>query len=274
MSKASKSLRKRSKTIGFVPTMGCLHKGHLSLVRKARSQNKAVVVSIFVNPAQFGPKEDYKKYPRDTKRDIRLAKEAGCDILFCPSVKVMYPQKPLTSVYVKELSSIMCGISRPTHFEGVAIVCAKLFNIVMPDNVYMGQKDYQQAVIVKRMKQDLNMGFKLGIMPIIREKNGLAMSSRNEYLTTQQKKDASVLYESLKNAKDMIKRGERNPSKICYSIRRMILQKPGARVDYIVVKDPKTLNDKKKIEENILIAIAAWIGHTRLIDNMVVSLKS
>lgn len=272
MSRISNRLRKKGKTIGFVPTMGYVHEGHLSLIRRACRENDVVVVSIFVNPTQFGPKEDYKQYPRDLKRDFSLAKATGCDIIFHPDVRDMYPGGYVTNVFVRDLTSVMCGISRPTHFEGVTTVCTKLFNIVRPDIAYFGQKDYQQAIIIKKMVEDFNMGFKIKILPIFREESGLAMSSRNEYLAPEQRKDAAALYESLREAKRQIKSGEKNPAKIKAIMRGMILKKDGIRIDYITIADPQTLKEKKNIDSRVVIALAAWVGKTRLIDNVLINI--
>lgn len=271
MSEVSAKLKRKGKTIGFVPTMGYLHEGHLSLIRKARRENDVVVVSIFVNPIQFGPKEDYKRYPRDLKRDLKLADAERTDIIFYPDVRQMYPHGYASSVNVRDLTSVMCGLSRPSHFEGVTTVCMKLFNIVRPDIAYFGQKDYQQAIVIKRMVEDLNMGFKIKILPIIREKSGLAVSSRNEYLTPEQRKDATVLYKSLKEAKGLIRSGEKNAAKIKIIMRRMISKKDVIGIDYITIADPKTLKEHKKITSRVLVALAVRAGKTRLIDNVLVN---
>lgn len=270
MSDVSARLRKGGQSIGFVPTMGYLHQGHLSLIRRAGRENDVVVVSIFVNPIQFGPGEDYKRYPRNLKRDLKLAEAGGCDIIFYPEARQMYPRQFATNVIVKNLTSVMCGLSRPGHFEGVTTVCTKLFNIVRPHTAYFGQKDYQQAVVIKRMAEDLNMGFKIKVSPIIRERNGLAMSSRNEYLNPGQRKDAAVLYQSLKEAEGLIRSGEENPAKIKAIMRRMILKKDDIRIDYITMADPRTLKERKRITSRVLVALAARVGKTRLVDNVLI----
>jgi len=267
----SRGLRKKGKSVGFVPTMGCLHEGHLSLIKKARSENDIVVVSIFINPTQFGPKEDFKKYPRNIKRDSRLAKSAGCDIIFYPDTKFMYPKGCSTFVEVEGLAEFMCGASRPTHFRGVTTVCSKLFNIVEPDIAYFGQKDYQQAIMIKKMVSDLNMDPKIKLLPIIREKSGLAMSSRNNYLTELQKKDAAVLYQALKKAKAMIRSGQKHTYRIKAVMESMILKKENFKVDYITIADPDTLKEKNKIDSKVLVALAVRLNRTRLIDNMLIS---
>jgi len=265
-------MKEKGKRIGFVPTMGYLHEGHLSLIKRARKENEIVVVSIFVNPTQFGPREDFKKYPRNLKQDIRLSKEAGSDIIFYPSVGSMYPKGCSTYAETEGLSSFMCGLSRPAHFKGVTTICTKLFNIVRPDIAYFGQKDYQQALIIKRLASDLNMDLKIKILPIIREASGLAMSSRNNYLTLSQRNKAAILYQSLKMAKALIMSGEKSASKVKSAIRRMILKEKGFRIDYITVADPHTLKETKHISSKVLIALAAWLGKTRLIDNIIISL--
>ncbi len=266
----SSKAKKDGMTIGFVPTMGALHEGHLSLMRMARKDNDLVVLSIFVNPIQFGPHEDYKKYPRDFKKDERLAKSAGADVLFYPAVKEVYPDGHSTYVEVETLSNVLCGASRPGHFKGVTTVVAKLFNIVQPDTAYFGQKDAQQTIIIQKMVHDLNMGLKIKVMPIVREKDGLAMSSRNVYLSKEERRDAVILFSSLQEARDMIKSGEIISSRVISRIRDMIGEKKTTRIDYVAVVDPLNLKDVKRISGTVLIALAVWAGKTRLIDNMVV----
>ncbi|MFC1807410.1 pantoate--beta-alanine ligase [Candidatus Omnitrophota bacterium] len=274
ISKISSFIRAQKRaglSVGFVPTMGYLHEGHLSLIRKAREDNDVVVVSIFVNPAQFGPGEDYKKYPRKLNRDTKLAKSAGCGIIFCPSTKVMYPEGYQTHVEVSDLTSGLCGISRPEHFKGVATVCTKLFNIVRPDIAYFGQKDYQQALIIRRMVDDLNMGLKIRVLPIVREDSGLAMSSRNKYLSNKERQDAAIIHRSLKEAKALIQSGERISSKIKSAIARNINSKDGFLTEYVALVDPDTLEERKRISSKVLIAVAVKVGRTRLIDNIIVN---
>lgn len=260
---------KRNKLIGFVPTMGCLHEGHLSLIRKARLDTDCVVVSIFVNPIQFGPKEDFKKYPRDVDKDLKLCKANGVEIVFAPEAESMFPEDFLTYVNVEGLSDVLCGTSRPGHFKGVATVVAKLFNIVKPDIAYFGQKDAQQAVVVERMAKDLNMPLKIKVMPTVREKDGLAMSSRNVYLKPEERKKALFLYKSLKLAEELLKKGERNPEAIITKMRSLILRHRGVNIDYISIVDIKTLKTIDRISGKALVAVAAWVGKTRLIDNIV-----
>lgn len=265
-----KSRLKKNKTVGFVPTMGALHGGHLSLIRRARRDNDIVVVSIFVNPAQFGPKEDFRRYPRPFKRDAFLCRKEGVDFIFYPTASRMYPDGFRTQVNVKELSDCLCGESRPGHFKGVATVVAKLFNIVSPDIAYFGQKDAQQAVIIKRMLSDLNMPIKIKVLPIVREKDGLALSSRNAYLNGKERKDARVLFNSLNLARDLVKRGVRDAAKIIGPMKRLINEKESAKVDYISVVDTHNLKPLKRISAQALVILAVWIGKTRLIDNIIV----
>ncbi len=262
-------LKQESKKIGFVPTMGYLHEGHLSLIRKARKENDIVVISIFVNPTQFGPREDYKRYPRDLKRDLKLAREEGVDIVFYPSVEEMYPPKYRTYVEVEELSNVLCGKSRPGHFRGVTTVCTKLFNIVMPDVAYFGHKDAQQAIIIKQMVRDLNFPLKIKVLPIVREKDGLAMSSRNVYLSPQERKEATVLYQSLKLAKQMLKEGIKDANKIKRKLKTVISRKKKAKIDYIEIVDLEDLRPVNKIDKPVLLALAVWFGKARLIDNTI-----
>ncbi|MFB0519457.1 MAG: pantoate--beta-alanine ligase [Acidobacteriota bacterium] len=261
------------KTIGLVPTMGYWHEGHLSLIRAARKRCQVVVVSVFVNPMQFGPQEDYRQYPRDLSRDIRLAKAEGVDYLFYPSVEEMYPQGFKTEAEVRELSDTLCGKSRPGHFKGVATVVLKLFNIVRPDAAFFGQKDAQQALIIKRMIDDLNLDVELVILPIVREEDGLAMSSRNLYLNSQERRAAAILYKSLQKARELVLGGERRASVIISHIQQIIEQEPLARVDYISLTDAENLREVDIIEDKVLIALAVFIGKTRLIDNLLLDVS-
>lgn len=270
MSTLVKIFKKEGKSIGLVPTMGYLHEGHLSLVRAAKKHTDVVVMSIFVNPLQFGPKEDFEKYPRDLKRDEELATLAGADIIFSPSVNDIYPAGYSTYVNVEGLADTLCGASRSGHFKGVATVVTKLFEIVRPDIAYFGQKDAQQAMIIKKMAADLNMGIEIKTMPIVREPDGLAMSSRNVYLSEAERQDALVLRESLKKAEDMIKAGERESKKIIKAMQELIKPVPTAKIDYISIVDASTLKEMKTINGEALIAVAVFIGKTRLIDNIIV----
>ncbi|MCX5697286.1 MAG: pantoate--beta-alanine ligase [Candidatus Omnitrophica bacterium] len=261
---------RKGRTIGFVPTMGALHYGHLSLIKACRRENKIVVVSIFVNPTQFGPGEDLKKYPRTLKQDAALCKKEGVDIIFYPDAKEMFPSGYETFVTVEGLSRELCGLFRPGHFRGVATVVAKLFNIVQPDIAYFGQKDAQQAAIVRRMVRDLNMPVKIKVMPTVREIDGLAMSSRNAYLNPLERKDALVLSRSLALAKRLVHDGVKDIAEITGKIREMILRVPKVKIDYIAVVDQEHLMPLKKISGKSLIALAVWIGKTRLIDNIII----
>ena len=264
----SKRLKQQGKSIGLVPTMGYLHEGHLSLIRRSVKENDVTVASIFVNPAQFGPKEDFSRYPRDFRRDEGMLKAAGTDVIFYPNVNQMYPQPYYTYVDVEFLTGGLCGGSRPGHFRGVATVVTKLFNIVKPDVSYFGQKDAQQAAVISKMAEDLNMDLKIVEMPIVREKDGLAMSSRNTYLSPSERRDAAVLYKSLILAKKLIRNRERSPAVIIKRMKELINQKRSSKIDYIEIVDTGTLRSVKKIEGEVLIALAVYIGKTRLIDNM------
>lgn len=257
------------KTIGIVPTMGYLHDGHLSLIKRARADNDIVMVSVFVNPTQFGPGEDLDKYPRDLEKDCIKAEAAGADILFCPTASEMYPDGYNTYVSVEKLGDNLCGSSRPGHFRGVATIVTKLFNISGADNAYFGQKDAQQFFILRRMAADLNMDIKLHVCPIIREPDGLAMSSRNVYLTSEQRKEAVILSESLAMAKNLIDAGERSAAVIISEMNNMMKKSKLADIEYIKVVDTETLSDAEHIDKN-LIALAVRFGSTRLIDNMIV----
>lgn len=263
-------LKKKGRTIGFVPTMGALHEGHLSLIRKARQENDIVAVSIFVNPRQFGAKEDLKKYPRPRVLDLALCRKCGVDLVFNPEASGFYPQNFKTNVYVEELSRLLCGISRPEHFRGVTTVVAKLLNIIHPDSAYFGQKDAQQAVIIKRMTEDLNFPVKIKVLPTVREKDGLAMSSRNIYLNKNQRQDALVLPKALGLARLLIAGGQKDSAKIIAKMRGLIEKKKSAKIDYLAIVDMVDLNPVKKIARNCLIALAVKIGKTRLIDNLII----
>lgn len=268
-----KEIKKKGRTIGLVPTMGALHKGHLSLVERARKECGFVVASIFVNPIQFGPKEDYARYPGNLKKDSRLLKAEGVDLLFCPRSRDMYESG--FSVYVDEvnLSRFLCGRSRPGHFKGVSTVITKLFNIVGPDSAYFGQKDYQQALIIKKLARDLNFPVKIRVLPTVREKDKLAMSSRNAYLDSKARKDSACLYEALALAKKLVKQGQRCPKAVAAKMRRLIESRPSAKVDYIKIVDAASLKDVDKIRGKVLVAMAVYIGPARLIDNIILESK-
>jgi pantoate--beta-alanine ligase len=265
-----KILKKEGKSIGFVPTMGYLHEGHMSLVKAAKKHTDVVVLSIFVNPLQFGPKEDFKKYPRDIKHDEVLAGDAGVDIIFCPSASEIYPEGYATYVNVEDYADKLCGASRPGHFKGVATVVAKLFNIVKPDVAYFGQKDAQQVVVIKKMAKDLNMDIEIKAIPVVRETDGLAMSSRNIYLSGDERRQALVLRRALEKASALIAAGERDPGKVVKSMRDLISHDPLVKIDYISVVSGKDLKDLPVISGEALVALAAYVGATRLIDNITV----
>jgi pantoate--beta-alanine ligase len=267
MMKFSASMKKKGFTIGFVPTMGYLHEGHLSLVRRARKKCDRVVVSVFVNPAQFGPKEDLKVYPRDFGRDRKLLSKERVDAIFYPTAKAMYPDGYGTYIYVNGSSDVVCGASRPGHFRGVATVVAKLFNIVKPDIAYFGKKDFQQQVIIKKMVKDMDLGVRIVAMPTVREKDGLAMSSRNKYLTGDERVRAAVINRALHIAGSLVKAGEKDAGRIRSAVSKLIRSK-GLKIDYVAVCDPSTLEEKKTIKGRALIAVAAFMGRTRLIDNV------
>jgi len=264
----------RNVSIGFVPTMGFLHAGHISLARAAKKNADVTVVSLFVNPAQFGPKEDFKAYPRDLNRDTAMLEREGIDVLFHPSTEEMYPAGFATFVEVPGLQDKLCGRSRPGHFRGVCTIVLKLFDIVRPDIAFFGQKDAQQAIILRTMARDLNLGVRIEVLPIVREADGLAMSSRNSYLSAAEKKAALVLSRSLDAAKSLIDGGEMNAGKVLASVRRMISGEPLARIDYIEAVAPESLDSVREIAEGTLIALAVFIGQTRLIDNLIVNLKA
>ena len=263
--------RRKKHTIGFVPTMGALHEGHLSLIRRCRKDDDIVVVSVFVNPTQFGPREDFKLYPRNRANDLALARSAGCDIVFFPSVSAIYPRGKSTTVTVPEVSQGLCGSKRPGHFQGVATIVAKLFNIVQPEHAYFGQKDYQQVVVIKRMVADLNIPLHIHTVPTFREPDGLAMSSRNRYLSPRQRNEAAVIYRSLTLAKSRIAEGERSSVKIKSIIRRQI-SKTSGRIDYIECADAYTLQPLARLGGKCVIAAAVFFGKARLIDNIVLQI--
>lgn len=259
-------------TVGLVPTMGYLHEGHLTLMRQARAEQGLVIATLFVNPLQFGPQEDYADYPRDLERDCKLAESTGIDVLFAPSVDEMYPAgggKILTYVDVNEITTTLCGASRPGHFRGVATVVSKLFNISEADVAYFGQKDAQQVAVIRRMVEDLNMNVKIVAVPIVREADGLAMSSRNKYLDPGQRQAALVLSRSLDKARNLLTAGVRDSAEILAAMRGMIESEPLAKVDYIEIVDSLTLKSVDMIESPVLLALAVRFGKTRLIDNMI-----
>jgi len=268
MQAAAAGLRGAGKRVGFVPTMGALHAGHLSLVRRAKQETDVTVVSIFVNPAQFGPGEDYLNYPRDFERDSGLLRRESADILFAPPVEEIYAQGFETYVTVEQLSAPLEGEFRPGHFRGVATVVLKLFHIVQPDRAYFGRKDAQQCVVVSRLVRDLNLPVEIVVCPIVREPDGLAMSSRNAYLNEEERRAATVLYKSLCRARELMQGGERRAAVIAAEMRRLIEQERQARIDYAVVVDAETLRPVEEVRGRVLVPLAVWIGRARLIDNL------
>ena len=269
MQRLSEGYRLRGKEIGFVPTMGYLHEGHLSLVRQAKRDNGVVFVSIFVNPLQFAPNEDYESYPRDIERDERLLKDEGVDVLFYPTVEDMYPDGFQTYVEVQNLTKVLEGKSRPTHFRGVTTVVLKLFNITKPHRAYFGKKDAQQLIVIRRMVHDLNLDVEIVGMPIVRESDGLAMSSRNKYLNKGERAQAVCLYRALKRAEELIGSGVLDADRIKREMESVIKGYPLAEIDYISVNRISDLEELKTVEKgNTLVSLAVRIGKTRLIDNM------
>ncbi len=265
---------RHGKTVGFVPTMGYLHEGHLSLIRKAKEDNDIVVVSIFVNPTQFAPGEDFKEYPRNLERDYELSCEAGADMVFHPEVSEVYPSGATTAVEVTgSLTKTLCGLSRPTHFKGVTTVVTILLNMVRPDQVYFGQKDAQQALIIKKMIRDLWMPVKMIICPIVREEDGLAMSSRNVYLNAEERKQALNLYKSLQEGEKLVEEGVIAASKIVQAVRMYLERAPLAVIDYVELLDANTLEAVAEVYDDVLLAIAVKFGKTRLIDNKILKSK-
>jgi pantoate--beta-alanine ligase len=273
MERTTEELRLSGKRIGVVPTMGFLHDGHLSLIQVAREKSDIVIVTIFVNPTQFSPSEDFEQYPRDLEHDRRLAESVGCDILFTPEIKEMYPERHLTCVEVEGLSKTLEGRSRPTHFRGVTTVVTKLFNITKPHLAVFGQKDAQQAVIIRQMVRDLNFDVEILVMPIVRESDGLAMSSRNVYLSPKGRADALVLRRALVLAEGMIRGGERGTGTIKHSIEQLIAGEKNAEADYVAIVDANTLEELSTLESGrrTLIALAVRVESTRLIDNTVIT---
>jgi pantoate--beta-alanine ligase len=268
-----KIARSKGKKIGFVPTMGALHIGHISLIEAAAKKCDFVVVSIFVNPTQFSPSEDFEKYPRPLKADLQICRKADVDVVFTPTAKQMYPRENLTWVNVEKLTEQLCGRFRPGHFRGVITVCAKLFNIVAPDIAFFGQKDAQQAIVIKKMVADLNMPLEIIVCPTVRQADGLAVSSRNQYLTGQQKKDATYIYKSLEECRKLIKSGITNSKIIIAKMRKVLNQVPSIKIEYISIVDAETLRDIDRVTGKVLAAVAVKIGSTRLIDNILLDVN-
>ena len=273
MKAVCREITRSGRTLGFVPTMGALHEGHASLVRASRAQCKATAVSIFVNPLQFGPTEDLDKYPRAMERDSRLLQELGVDVLFAPTVAEMYTPGATTYVEVSEISNRLDGVSRPGHFRGVATVVAKLFEIVRPDRAFFGQKDAAQVAVLRRMVRDLAMDVQLVVCPILREKDGLAMSSRNAYLCAKERTQALVLNRSLMRVQHAADAGERDVARLIETGKSVIAEEPGARLDYFAIVDPDSLEAVSDISRGALVAVAAYVGSTRLIDNLLLTAR-
>jgi pantoate--beta-alanine ligase len=270
INKIKKLRLKLPEPVGFVPTMGYLHEGHLVLVRQAREENSSVVVSIFVNPTQFGPQEDFEQYPRDPQRDLAMLEKEKVDIVFMPPVDEMYPPQFSSWVEVGKVAERLEGASRPLHFRGVATVVAKLFNIVQPDRAYFGQKDAQQLVVIKKMVADLDMNLEVVAVPTVREPDGLAMSSRNTYLNPEERKQATVLYQALTLAQKLWSQGEKDAQSIRQQMAGLIQKHPLAHIDYISIADAETLDELDTVKPPALVSLAVRIGKTRLIDNVVV----
>ncbi len=274
MRSASRAVRRAGQRLGFVPTMGALHEGHLSLVRAARANCDTVATSIFVNPTQFGPTEDLAKYPRSFDRDCELLEREGVAMLFAPTVEEMYPAGAVTWVTVDELSTKLDGRSRPGHFRGVTTVVSKLFHIVEPDAAFFGQKDAAQVAVLRRMVRDLNFPVEIVVCPIVREPDGLAMSSRNAYLDPTQRKQALVLHRSLKRIEELANAGEQNVPALIDAARQIFAEEPSVRLDYFEIVNPDTLDPVNDISAGALVAVAALVGTTRLIDNILLKKKT
>ncbi len=260
--------RKRSGSVGFVPTMGYLHEGHIELVRRARAENKNVAVSIFVNPTQFGPRDDFAAYPRDPERDLSLLKQEKVDVVFMPDAEEIYPPQSSTWVEVGNITERLEGAFRPGYFRGVATVVAKLFGIVEPTRAYFGQKDAQQLVVIRKMVADLNMNIEVVAVPTVRELDGLAMSSRNVYLDPEERESAVVLHKALSRAQKLWRKGERSAELLRKEMTSLIESEPKATIDYVSIADPETLEELEHIEDQALVSMAVRIGKTRLIDSM------
>jgi pantoate--beta-alanine ligase len=269
----SKEAHRAGKRVGFVPTMGALHEGHLSLVRTARTQTGVVIASVFVNPKQFGPTEDFSKYPRDPERDAAMLAGEKADYLFLPSTEEMYPAGAETWVSVEGLGEKLDGRSRPGHFRGVTTVVAKLFNIVQPDFAFFGQKDAAQVAIISKMVRDLSFDVRIVVCPIVREADGLAMSSRNAYLTPEQRKQALVLYRSLMRVQNLVDRGETGAARLLVAGTQVMAEEPAVKLDYFEIVNRETLDPVGDVSSGALVAVAAYVGNTRLIDNLVVMAK-
>lgn len=270
---AAQRLQRRGRRIGFVPTMGALHEGHLSLIRTAAQQTDTVIVSLFVNPLQFGPHEDFRRYPRPFARDVRLAREAGADLIFAPSAAQLYPKGFQAAVDPGPLARRWEGASRPGHFRGVATVVTVLFQLTRPTIAYVGQKDYQQARVIERLARDLRLPPRVQMLPTVREPDGLAMSSRNAYLSAAERRQAALLFVALRAAQERIRAGERQAAPLIDAMRRCLGDAPEARIDYAAVADANTLEPVWRLRRRVVLLLAAWIGRTRLIDNLLVDVS-
>jgi len=273
MTAFTKAARRADKRLGFVPTMGSLHAGHLSLVRAARAQSDVVVVSIFVNPTQFGPNEDFARYPRSFDRDSAMLESEKADCIFSPAVEEMYPPGATTWVTVEGLSEKLDGRSRPGHFRGVSTVVSKLFNIVQPDAAFFGQKDAAQVAVIRKMVRELNLDVEVVVCPIVREKDGLAMSSRNAYLDREQRRQATVLSRSLQRVQELNHQGQHNAEDLVTAGKQAMSEEPGVKLDYFEIVNPDTLEPLQDVRDGALVAVAAYVGTTRLIDNALIPPK-
>jgi pantoate--beta-alanine ligase len=274
MQQEATRLLQTGKTIALVPTMGYLHEGHIALMREGRKHGDALIVSIFVNPTQFGPAEDFQAYPRDRDRDVGQAESVGVDVIFAPEAEAMYDKAHDTYIDLEMLPRHLCGPSRPGHFRGVATVVTKLFNIVKPHVAIFGKKDYQQLVIIRRMVRDLNLDIRVIGVPIVREDDGLAMSSRNTYLSENERRSALTLFQALQQAQRSVAQGIRDAGQIIHAASELIRSYPYTRIDYIAVCDPETLEDVNRVEGPTLMALAVWVGKTRLIDNAILTIEN
>jgi pantoate--beta-alanine ligase len=273
MAATSRRLQRQGKRIGVVPTMGALHEGHLSLIRAAALQNDVVIVTVFVNPLQFGPGEDFKRYPRTLARDVRLAKAAGAEVVFAPTARQIYPPDFQTSIEIGPLGSCWEGRSRPGHFRGVATIVTILFQITRPTHAYFGQKDYQQTLIVQRLVEDLKVPVRIHMLPTVREPDGVAMSSRNASLTPSEREQARLLSRALDTARVRIRSGERRAALLIDEMRRLISEAASARIDYVTIVGAKTLRSQWRLHGRVAVLLAVWIGRTRLIDNLLVDVS-
>ena len=270
MAKAAAGWQRKRRSVGVVPTMGALHEGHLSLIRAARADNDIVVVTVFVNPLQFGPQEDLRRYPKPFARDVKLARAAGADVVFAPSAGQLYPGGFQTRVEVSEVTRRWEGASRPGHFRGVATVVALLFELTRPTRAYVGQKDYQQVLVIDHLIRDLRLPVTLRMLPTVREDDGLAMSSRNAYLSPTQRRQAAGLWRALDQAGARIRTGERHAAPVLDQLRRAVSEIPGSRIDYVAVADARTLEPVWRLRGRVAVLLAVWLGTTRLIDNILV----